>query len=235
MAWNEAGQPILGTKPVQNQTSTYGKPHVKVCIPHFGSVSLEWARSVLTPLEAVPQADFNKSVLFMRGILNLDTERNMLVRESLKDPAMTHLLFIDTDIVPESPSDVNQSIRQLLMCNSPVASGLYRAKQKEGFNYAMWIRKSTGEIGYIPIQEWTGNWIKVDVIGFGFVLLHRGCFEKIPYPWFEWGEPSPSEDFIFCEKLNKAGYEVKVHCDTRFSHIGTLKVLTDGKISVLGA
>jgi hypothetical protein len=232
MAWNEVAQPILGTNPVQNQTASYGKPHVKCCIPHFGNVSLEWARTVLTPLEVFAQPDFDKSVLFMRGILNLDVERNMLVKEALKDPLTTHILFVDSDMIPEQ--DINQSIRMLLQCNNSVASGLYRAKQKEGFNYAMWMRNPTGGIGYIPIQEWTGNWIRTDVIGFGFVLLRRECFERISYPWFEWGEPSPSEDFVYSEKLNKAGYQIRVLTSVKFSHVGQLKVTSDGKIGTLG-
>lgn len=99
-------------------------------------------------------------------------------------------LLHNSDNVCEEPTDPNQAIRTLLSLNAPCASGLYRAKQQGGFNYAMWLRNPNGA-GYIPIKEWTGNWIPCHVIGFGFVLLKRECFERVPYPWFEWGQPTP--------------------------------------------
>jgi GT2 family glycosyltransferase len=122
----------------------------------------------------------------------------------------------------------------LLACNAPVASGLYRAKQKTGFHYAAWVKNPRGE-GYFPIQGWTAgsNWIKVDAIGLGFCLLKREVFERIPHPWFKWDKPAPSEDFYFCEQLIKYGYEIRVLTDVKCSHIGTLKVHHDGTISTL--
>lgn len=220
MAWNLKAEELTG------------KPHVSVLIPHWGSVSLEWADTTYAPLKFIPQPDFNKSVKLSRGILNLDTERNELTRYALEDKSITHLLFLDTDCIMEDPKDVNQAVRMLLACNSPIASGLYRAKKTEGYPYAMWVKNPQGE-GYLSISTWTGNWLKVDVIGFGFVLLKREVFEKMPYPWFVWDKPHPSEDFAFCEKLNKAGYEVKVLTSVRLSHCGLLKVLSTSEISTL--
>lgn len=205
-----------------------GAPVVRVCIPHWGSVSFEFVRSMYVPLE-MPQPDFSKYMLLMRGILNLDTERNELVKQALEDKKTTHVLFVDTDIVPETPTDPNQAIRMLLATNAPIVSGLYRAKQTTGFWHAMWskIPNVPVEQGYSPIQSWTGNWITVDAIGMGFCLIKREVFEKVPYPWFEWKrKEGPSEDFAFCQKAKEAGYEIKVLTDIRLSHIGTLKVKT---------
>jgi len=208
--------------------------HVKVCIPHCGSVSLEWAKHTFLPLDAMPQPDFEKQTLLMRGVKNLDTERNELVKEALKDPRTTHILFVDTDNIIEQPPDPNQAIRMLIACDAPIGSGLYRAKQKVGFYYATWIKNPQGE-GYIPIQAWTegANWIRVDAIGLGFCLIKREVFEKIPYPWFKWDKPSPSEDFYFCELLREHGYEIRVLTDVRLSHVGLLKVKSDGVVSTL--
>jgi len=209
-------------------------PHVKIAIPHWGSVSLEWAKRTFAPLDRDPQPDFEKQTILMRGVLNVDTERNELVKEALKDPRTTHILFLDTDNIVEQPPDPNQALRLLLACNAPVASGLYRAKQKAGFFYAMWMKNPAGA-GYIPIQGWTegSNWIRVDAIGLGFCLLKREVFERVPYPWFKWDTPSPSEDFYFCEQLIKYGYEIRVLTDVKCSHVGTLKVHYDGSISTL--
>jgi hypothetical protein len=63
------------------KSGTNKRNHVAICIPHFGSVSLEWADLMYAPLKFVPQPDFDKSVKIARGILNLDTERNTLEQD----------------------------------------------------------------------------------------------------------------------------------------------------------
>jgi GT2 family glycosyltransferase len=157
----------------------------------------------------------------------------MLAKMALDDPSVTHLLWIDSDIVAESPSDINQALRMLLQLNVPIVSGLYRAKKAKGdYPYAMWSKPSPTAEGYGSIGTWTGNFIKVDAIGFGFVLVKREVFERVPEPWFVW-KTQKSEDFEFCEKVAKYGYEIKVYTDVRLSHIGTMKVRTDGAVHVL--
>lgn len=239
MAWIEDSK-VSGNSNVNNK----GYPNICLCVPHFGNVSLEWVDSTYAPFRYVPQQDFAKSIQMARGILNLDTERNMLVKMALwkpepngdiivgKNPTdVTHILFLDTDVIMEKPKNINDAIRQMLdsmkQMNASIVSGVYRAKKREGFPYAMWMKNPAG-VGYLPINSWTGNFVRVDVIGFGFCLLKREVFEKTPYPWFTWyPEPTPSEDFVFCENARKAGFETYVHCDIRLSHIGQLKVCCD--------
>ena len=61
----------------------------------------------------------------------------------------------------------------------------------------------------------------------------REVFEKIPYPYFKWDKESPSEDFYFCQKAIEHGYEIRVFTDVKCSHIGMLKVKSDGSFSTL--
>ena len=222
MAWNEN----LQAQPIKSMI-----PCVAICVPHFSSVSMEWVESTWGPLRYIPQPDFAKTPRLSRGILNLDTHRNELVRSALADKAVTHILFLDSDVVAESPSDINEALRMLLSTNSPIASGLYRAKKLKGqYPYAMWMKNPNG-IGYLGIESWTGNWIKVSVIGFGFVLLKREVFETVPFPWFVWKDVSPSEDFYACELFAKYGFETRVLTSVQLSHQGGLKVLCkDGKV-----
>lgn len=210
------------------------KPTVKICIPHWGTVTLEWAQKVMGPLQFLQHPDFNKDLLMMRGILNLDTERNELVKMALGDPRTTHLMWIDTDIMPENPPNINDCIAQLLKFNRPIVSGLYRAKQKQGFNYAAWMHAPNGISGYVPIANWTpgSNWISVDVIGFGFVLVKREVFEKVGYPWFKWDQVGPSEDFYFCERAKSLGYDVNVCTDIKCTHEGKVTISCDGQVGL---
>lgn len=231
MAWLEGGTPVIA--PVQ-PTIPKGIPHICLCIPHFGAVSFEWVESTYGPLRFIPCVDFAKSNKLARGILNLDTERNMVAKMALEDKSVTHLLWLDTDCICESPTDPNQAVRMLLQCNTPVVSGLYRSKKLKGdYPYAMWMKNPAGEYGYVGIQSWTGNFVKVDTIGFGFVLIKREVFEKIPYPWFVWDKQAPSEDFDFCEKMVKYGYDIRVFTEVKLSHAGMMKVKIDGSVHVL--
>lgn len=226
----EAGKPVLIPS---------GMSHVCILVPHHGEVSLEWVNSTYGPLMFIPRADFAKSNRVARGIMNLDTHRNILVKAALEDKTVTHIFFLDTDIIAETPTDPNESLRMLLSCNVPIVSGLYRAKKAKGsYPYAMWagpvLEAGTGTKGYVDIPSWTGNWIPVGAVGFGCVLIKREVFEKVSYPWFEWHEPpNPSEDFFFCEKARNAGFEIKVITDVKFSHIGLMKVKIDGQVHVL--
>jgi hypothetical protein len=216
--------------------------HVKVCVPLIGEVTMEWARTTFAPLDRNPQSDFEKQTIISYGLKNLDTARNELVKDALKDPKTTHILFLDSDVIVEEPPDPNQALRMLLACNAQIASGLYRARGKahyipteRTFSYAMWTKNPDGE-GYLKVGGWTPgtNWIRVDAIGLGFSLFQRSVFEKIPYPWFKWDKPEPSEDFYFCELLTQHGYEIRVLTDVKCAHAGMLKVKAGGEISTLG-
>ena len=224
LAWTQESQTQLPT----------GMNHVCMCFPHWGTVSLEWVETTYGPLRFIPQADFAKSHRLSRGILNLDVERNLLVTAALEDKTVTHIFFMDTDILAENPKDPNQSLRHLLSANAPIISSLYRAKKSKGdYPYAMWMKNPQGE-GYLAIDKWTGNFIPVSVVGFGAILIKREVFEKVPRPWFEWKEQGQSEDFFACEKFAKYGYETRVLTDVRFSHVATTKVIcSDGSVHLL--
>lgn len=233
MAWNiQSGVAQPSAPTVQIPA---GMPVVCILIPHFGKISMEWAQSTYGPLLHTGRNDFAKTSRVARGILNLDTLRNDLARMALEDKQVTHLLWLDSDCIMEEPKDPNDAIAKLLACNVPVVSGLYRAKKSKGlYPYAMWAKHPTADYGYIDIPKWTGNFISVDAVGFGFCLIRREVFEKIPPPWFVWDKPTPSEDFAFCKKIRDAGYEIKVYTDVMLSHEGAMKVLCkDGAVHVL--
>lgn len=235
MAWNTPISIVAGAaQPAQPQIPQ-GMPVVCVLIPHWGKISMEFAQSTYAPLMYTPHPAFAKTSRVARGILNLDTLRNDMVKAALDDKAVTHLLWVDSDCIIEEPQNVNEAVAKLLACNAPIVSGLYRAKKSKGlYPYAMWARHPTADYGYIDIPQWTGNFISVDAIGFGFCLMRREVFEKIPAPWFVWDKPTPSEDFAFCKKIRDAGFEIKVYTDVRLSHEGTMKVLCkDGAVHVL--
>jgi GT2 family glycosyltransferase len=215
--------------------SIQSKPLVAILIPHWGNVSMDWVENSYAPLKYIPQSDFDKVYQLARGILNLDTERNFLVKEALKNPNVTHVLFMDSDVIAEG--DVNSYLRMLLQCNTAIVSGVYRAKKQNGYYpYCMFMKNPTTKStnwdyadGFIPVDKWTGNFIETDVVGFGFILIKREVFEKMQYPWFKWNE-EPSEDFTWCINAKKLEYKIQVMTDVKLSHLGQLKVKTDSSI-----
>jgi hypothetical protein len=229
MAWNEANP--QGKKPV-----------IGMLLPYQTIFTSEFVMKTFIPLHTpLPWCD---KKLFMSKAPSLPLVRNTLAQQALEN-GCDYLLWIDSDVIPESPTDVNEALRMLYSCNAPIAACLYRAKQITGFHYAAWIKRDKVaplpqdanpqmKIGYVPMQSWTGNWVTVDVTGMSFTLIKREVFEKTPKPWFHWDLPDErSEDFYFFDKAAQSGFPIGILTDVKFSHIGTLKVLTSGEIKML--
>ncbi len=209
-------------------------PYIAVGIPHMESCTFEWAMRMLGPLLFVPANWCVKLPQMARGIPQ-NLARDQIVEMALKDNRITHILWVDSDNVAEQPEDVNVALRMLYECNQPIVSGLYRAKQAEGFNYAAWMdaKLPEGKLGFLPVQQYTGNFFKVDVIGLGFCLVRTEVYKTVPPPWHPWDKPAPSEDFRFCLKAAQYGYKAWVFAEVKMGHIGTLNVHPDGKVTTL--
>jgi hypothetical protein len=219
-----------------------GLPKIAICIPFNSNWLPEWVERMYLPLMYHPLTWCQK-IAFLTRVPSISVARNTLIEQALSINA-DYVLFVDTDIVMESPTDPNVALSQLYQVinkskdiSSPsykdarIVSGLYRAKQKTGFSYAMWMDYS--EKGFTPIANWKGNWLQVDVVGLGFCLIDLSIFKDIPKPWFVWNSPGTiSEDFHFCKLAKKHGYETRVFTEVKLSHLGTLKVKTDATITV---
>jgi hypothetical protein len=226
MVWNrQVGQPqYQSTKPIK----------VAIGIPYTVDVTMFFALRTLGPLIYGALPGVEKIHKMVRGVPQ-SVARDQIAELALQDPAVTHILWVDTDSICESPNDPNEALKMLLQMDAPIASGLYRAKQQQGFDYAMWMNANLpgNQTGFVAVSSWSGNWIQVDTIGFGFVLTKREVFEKLPKPWFPWPTPAPSEDFNFCIAAKKYGYAINVLTDVKIMHLGDLAVHTDGRITTL--
>ena len=208
-------------------TAKTAKPKIALCLPYTEALSPEFVEKVWGPLRWIP-LEWCDKIPFMCKTQSLPMARNILSQQAL-DANCTHLLWVDSDSVIENPPDANQALKMLYQCDAAISACLYRAKQKQGFNYAAW--KKQGD-GYTPIQSWTGNWFPVDVTGLHFCLIKREVFEKVSKPYFHWEEDTAvSEDFYFFEKAKQVGYDVWIFSEVRLSHLGALKVLSNGKVT----
>jgi hypothetical protein len=241
-------QPIQQIQEVKTQAwpntpiPNNGLPKIAICIPFNSNYIPEWVERMYLPIAYHP-VNWCQKIIFLTRVPSISVARNTLIEQALSINA-DYALFVDTDVVMESPTDPNVALANLYQVinkskdkSSPgykdarIVSGLYRAKQKTGFSYAMWLKHQ--DKGFAPISNWNGNWLNVDVVGLGFCLIDLSIFKDIPKTWFVWNEPnSISEDFYFCQLAKKQGYETRVFTDVKLSHLGTLKVKTDASITV---
>jgi hypothetical protein len=219
-----------------------GLPKIAICIPFNSNWIPEWVEKMYLPLMYHP-IPWCQKIAFLTRVPSISVARNTLIEQALAINA-DYILFLDSDIVMESPSDPNVALSQLYQIinkstnkddkdykSGRIISGLYRSKQKTGFGYAMWLKYQ--DKGFTPLAKWNGNYLPVDVVGLGFCLMDLKIFKEIPKPWFVWNEPQGiSEDFFFCLKAKEQGFDTHVFSDVKLSHLGTLKVKCDASITV---
>lgn len=227
-----------------NEVSKNKVPKIAVCIPYKGNWDPEWVEKTYLPLET-KHTDFCDKVHFLSKAPSLPVARDALVISALQNNC-DYLFFLDTDHVFEYPLDPNMALKVLYDCinkdtntkDGKIVSGLYVAKQRTGFNYAMWLkyRDEKGvlhEDKFTPVQQWNGNWIQVDTVGFGCCLIDMNIFKTVPRPWFVWNTVDDnSEDFYFCVQARKHGYNIHVMTDIKLSHSGYIKLKSDRTISI---
>jgi SAM-dependent methyltransferase len=156
----------------------------------------------------------------------VEDARNMIVAGALTlDPHVTHLLWIDDDMVFE-----RDAAERLLDRDLPIVGGLCHNRRHpympilmrkwppgvpaRGYGY-VYDWESEVEAGGSPIME-------VDATGAAFLLVKREVFEKLgPNPFRNTGG---GEDVSFCERARAAGYSIKVDTSLDIGHIGEVIV-----------
>ena len=149
-----------------------------------------------------------------------DLVRNSMVRRLLKDSEATHLLMMDSDILP--PDNV---VDLMLECDSPMSAAIVPI---------MLAGKIVSNI--VENDRFMMHWedrtepFEVDGAGAGMILIRREVFETIPWPWFRYEEEESSgkrcgEDLYFSNKASKYGFKYKVHPKSTCDHIKKIKLL----------
>lgn len=249
MAWDENYSQSETVKRINIPSPAPGKhPTVAVLVPHRGSWPAEYVETMWGPLKFYA-TDWCNKIYFLCRVPSLPLARNTLVKEFLNSDA-DFCLWLDDDGLPEEPADPNIAMKALYEClmqtGESIATGLYRAKQVHGFNYAIWmeVTRPDGGVGFANINDWpqTVNWFPVDVAGLGFCMIRRKVYEdmaKAGYgvegkPFFRWEHPETmSEDFYMLRKADKEfGYKTWCYTGVKISHLGQLVLSTDGKFRV---
>lgn len=227
---------VLPNNVIPNDRSKIAKPKIAIAIPYNGKWEPEWVSKVYVPLNHFTASWCDKVSLLCR-VQSISVARDTLVNNALQANC-DYIFFADTDHIFESPQDPNTALNMLYQCinkdqnskDGKIVSGLYRSEQETGFNYSAWI--ISNRKGFLPIQNWSGNWLDVDITGLGCTLISTDVFRNIPRPYFLWETiDSISEYFYFFELAKSHGYNTHVYTDVKMSHLGNLKVKFDGTIA----
>lgn len=136
--------------------------------------------------------------------------RNTLISGILEDKNVTHIFFLDSDVVPTIGD-----LWKLYKLNVDVAAGIYPLRID---NVSMWDFKVNGE-WYPKEKQLPNTLVSTNAIGGSTVLVRREVFEKIGYPWYQtiWQEMDSErrtiligEDIFFCNRVIECGYKIIV-------------------------
>ena len=150
-----------------------------------------------------------------------------------------YLMWIDSDII----FNIN-SFLELIKMDKDIASGWYSqpsgSLSKGSFttpvveNMNDEYFKKHGFYQFLSAKEIKDKKekFKVDYIGFGWVLIKQGVFEKIKYPWFapkfmklnDNIEDVCSEDVSFCIDAKKENFDIWVNPKAHVGHEKTLVI-----------
>jgi hypothetical protein len=157
--------------------------------------------------------------VFMDASTILLTQRERLATEAVNLGA-DYMLWLDSDMVFPATTAV-----RLMKHNEPVVAANYVRRQKPYKGVA-----------YETIGDWQNplpfdvqdELVTIEGIGMGCMLIKTSIFQELSKPWFDFQWSPESNDFLgedmyLCQKINAAGYTIKV--DTSLSqemhHLGT--------------
>ncbi|MGA1717681.1 MAG: hypothetical protein ACO38Q_02620 [Aquiluna sp.] len=130
-----------------------------------------------------------------------------------------NLFWIDSDICWEV-----EDFRKLLASNLDIVSGLYGvggSGRVNAMRLDMGTPRSLDKIEFML----TDAPVEVDGVGFGFLRVKSGVFERIPRPWFEILKVpvamrlvNLSEDYSFCKKAQESGFQIWIDPSVRVGH-----------------
>lgn len=142
-----------------------------------------------------------------------------------------YMMWIDSDIVfrPEQ-------IMQLINHDKDIVGGMYM--MDGGTHYPIvrdWNEEQflkNGSFDFltekdIKLEKEKGNsLLEISYNGFGFMLVKKGVFESIEYPWFKplnylmdnGIEEFASEDVSWCRRISMRGYDIFVDINCRVGH-----------------
>jgi GT2 family glycosyltransferase len=143
----------------------------------------------------------------------IHVNRERLVQRAIEG-GYSHILFLDSDMFFEP-----DALEKLLEKDKDIIGIGYNYRGLPPRSTVM-IETRDGEI----IDEKHGDLRKVAGMATGFLLINLKVFEKLSHPWFfyemDGHEVLQGDDFWFCEKARKAGFDIWSDDSQKIYHLG---------------
>lgn len=211
------------------------RPRVVIGIPHLGDLPGYFVDSLIN-VASTPPGAFS---LVRIERMPVDQARNAITRTFLANPDATHLFFMDADMVFPA-----RALARLIEDDKDVVGGTYFARTETPIPHAYnfdhndeegrtWYRSLAAEyIRWVKAHpEWkdatsahvyaesADSLVRCDALATGCLLIKRAVIEAIAEPWFDfWPGHYGGEDFRFCERARKAGFEVWADFGVQCAH-----------------
>ena len=146
-----------------------------------------------------------------------------------------YIMWIDSDIIFKT-----EDLLELLAMDKDISTGWYvqsngtpvsnQSTVVVNMDRKLLLEKGSYYFETIEDMQRRSEPFKIEYCGFGWVLMKKGIFEKIPYPWFapkkvqlirEDGvvlEDMCSEDVAMCEDIREHGFEIWCNPKVRVGH-----------------
>jgi hypothetical protein len=185
-------------------------------------MKLVWGCPTYGPLD--PQAVISQRVALMHAAANGVTwigdaspdrmpfaaARNAVVAEALKSDADA-VFWCDSDVV--LPRDV---VTTLIHAHQDFVTGIYFQRRAPHFPLIAHFNEERETFNWFT--DWPENVVApIDGCGFGCVVTSTTLLKALDPPWFHYEKFS--EDFDFCRKAARAGFQLYVHTGVLCGHL----------------
>ena len=137
---------------------------------------------------------------------NTAENRNWIAAKAVK-LGCTHLFLVDDDMIYES-----DTVDRLLAHDKDIVGGLYKTKYEQQ------------EYLIEYLDEKKDSLFECIALGGGLLLIKTEVFKKVPQKWFGYvwndnGSIKESNDWYFCKKARKQGFQVWCDPTVKAKHI----------------
>lgn len=150
--------------------------------------------------------------------MKFDASRNTVVKGALDIADADAVLWVDSDVV--LPVD---AISRLVAEQQDFITGIYF--QRYPPHYPLIANFDPAKRTFSWFIEWPENVVApIDGCGFGCVLTSTALLRAMAPPWFAFEQYS--EDFDFCLKAARAGFQLRVHTGVLCGHLRDPEAVT---------
>lgn len=158
---------------------------------------------------------------YVNGMSPEFSRNSLLEHHFHNDPCWTHVLFIDSDVVPQ-----DNALALLLRLEADVAAGLcpIYADKRPAWN----VQIKNGDPWFEMSKTLPREPFETFSVGAGCLLVRREVLVDIKWPWFhieyqeifknEGNGIAVGEDVYFIRKVVDHGYKVIAHPDVKCKH-----------------